>query len=188
MNEAKPDILSVMEREGLKLRRAGKSYRGKCPMHDGKSHGSLTVYPDSQSWYCWGCGEGGDVIDFIMKLKGYSFKDACRYFNIIPGKPAPVDPAIERKKQIQRDYETAIHNLYEGLCQQARYLHKLRINVKENPGALTEAGAVVFAQQMRGLAEIDYKIDTILEGEFEDQMSLLKENRKNENATNSRAA
>jgi hypothetical protein len=187
MNEAKPDILAIMEREGLKLRRAGKSYRGKCNMHDGKSHGSLAVYPDSQSWYCFACSEGGDVVDFIMKLKGYSFKDACVYLGIKPGeKPLP-DPAIERKKKIQREYEVAINELYESLCQQARYLHKLRIRVEVNPGALTEAGAILFAQRMGTLAETDYKLDMILNGRVEDQIALLRE-RKNENTTERRAA
>jgi DNA primase len=174
MNEVKPDIMAVMGREVNSLHKAGRTYRGKCPNHDGKSNGSLTVYPDSQSWFCWGCGEGGDVVDFIMKLHDLSFKDACKYLNIIPGKPAPIDPAITRQKKIQKDYETAINNLWEKLCERSRELYRIKLQVKNNPGALTEQGAALFAGLMGKLAEVDYQIDTLLKGNFEDKVFLLR--------------
>ncbi|HAR33451.1 MAG TPA: hypothetical protein DCR95_05000 [Desulfobacter sp.] len=177
MMEQRPDILPIMEREGVVLHRAGRTYRGKCPMHDGKSSGSLAVYPESQSWYCWGCGAGGDTIDFIKKLHGLSFKDACGYLGIMPGRPAPVDPMIQRRRAIQRAYEKAIKEIYDGFCDRGIYLHRLRLRVKKNPGALTEAGAIRFAEQMGELSAVDYRLDALLTGTFEDQKSILTENR-----------
>jgi DNA primase catalytic core len=47
---------------------------GVCPFHD-DSNPSLKVYPDTQSWYCFGCPEGGDVIEFLMKAEEKSFAD-----------------------------------------------------------------------------------------------------------------
>jgi hypothetical protein len=109
-----------------------------------------------------------------MKLKGITFKDALVYLGIKSGQPVKVDPVIAREKKIQKDYETAINNLYENLCQQSRELHKVRIQVKENPGALTEQGAAYFAERMGRLAEIDFKLDTLLKGNFEDKIFLLR--------------
>ncbi|HOX15840.1 MAG TPA: CHC2 zinc finger domain-containing protein [Smithellaceae bacterium] len=188
MNEQQPDVMAVMEREGVVLHKAGKTYRGKCPMHGGKTSGSLTVYPDSQSWYCWGCGEGGDAIDFIKKLHGLSFKDAISYLGIRPGRPVPVDPAIQRRREIQRNYEKAIKEVYDGLCDRARHLHQVCLQVKKNPGGLTPIGAVLFAGQMGELAEVDHKLDILLTGTFEDQKNILAENIHDSATTIGRAA
>lgn len=165
----KPDIIHIIEQEGIELKR-GKAL---CPFHAERTP-SFMVNRDRQTFHCWGCGEHGDVISFIMKLKGIPFKDAFVYLGIKSGQPVKVDPAIAREKKIQKDYEEAINNLYEKLCQQSRELHKFRIQVKENPGVLTDQGAAYFAEQMGKLAEIDFKLDTLLKGNFEDKIFLLR--------------
>jgi len=165
----KPDIIHIIEQEGIELKRG----KGLCPFHNERTP-SFIVNQNRQTFHCWGCGEHGDVISFIMKLKGISFKDALVYLGIKSGQPVKVDPAIAREKKIQKDYEAAINNLYENLCQQSRELHKVRIQVKENPGALTEQGAAYFAGLMGELANIDFKLDTLLKGNFEDKIFLLR--------------
>ncbi|PKN39054.1 MAG: hypothetical protein CVU62_02330 [Deltaproteobacteria bacterium HGW-Deltaproteobacteria-2] len=165
----KPDIKHVIEQEGIELKR-GKAL---CPFHSEKTP-SFMVNRDRQTFHCWGCGESGDVISFIMKLKGITFKDALIYLGIKSGQPVRVDPTIAREKKIQKDYEEAINNLYEKLCQQSRELHKVKIQVKENPGALTEQGAAYFAGLMGALAEIEFKIDLLFKGNFEDKIILLR--------------
>jgi len=167
--ENKPDIVHIIEQEGIELKR-GKAL---CPFH-AEGTPSFMVNRDRQTFHCWGCGEHGDVISFIMKLKDITFKNALVYLGIKSGQPVKVDPAIAWEKKIQKDYETAINNLYENLCQQSRELHKIRIQVKENPGALTEQGAAHFAELMGKLAEIGFKIDTLLKGNFEDNIFLLR--------------
>jgi len=172
--ENKPNILSIIEREDIELKQRGHLWWACCPFHD-ENTPSFAVNPDRQTFNCYGCNEHGDVIDLVMKLKGFCFKDALVYLGIKNGQPVRVDPAIARQKKIQCDYEAAINNLYEKLCQQSRELHKVRIRVKEeNPGALTEQGAAYFAGLMGGLAEIDFKLDTLIEGSFEDKIFLLK--------------
>jgi DNA primase len=165
----KPDIVHIIEQEGIELKR-GKAL---CPFHTERTP-SFIVNQKNQTFHCFGCGERGDVIDFKMKLHGLSFKDALVYLGIKSGQPVRVDPAIARQKKIQKDYETVINNLYEKFCQQSRELHKVRIQVKDNPGALTEQGAAYFAGLMGELAEIDFKLDTLIEGSFEDKIFLLK--------------
>jgi DNA primase len=167
--ENKPDIIRIIEQEGIELKR-GKAL---CPFHSERTP-SFMVNSNKQTFHCFGCGESGDVISFIMKLKGITFKDALVYLGMKRGQPVKIDPAIAREKQIQKDYEKAIHDLYENLCQQSRELHKVRIKVKENPGALTEQGAAYFAERMEKLAEIDFKLDTLLKGNFEDNIFLLR--------------
>ena len=50
----------------------------RCPFHDSRSGASLSVNLRNGGWVCWaGCGKG-DIIKFVMKLHGVSFKDACR--------------------------------------------------------------------------------------------------------------
>ena len=124
--------------------------------------------------HCFGCGAHGDVITLIQKLHGYDFKDACKYLGITPGKPAPVDPTLQRRRTLQRGFETAISEIYYQLCDRSQHLHRLRLKVKRDPSALTEAGAVLFARSLGELAEVDYKLDILLTGTAEDQLSFLK--------------
>jgi len=60
----------------VRLRRRGRTLVGLCPFHREKKP-SFTVWPGG-GWYCFGCGEGGDVIDFIMKILNVDFREACR--------------------------------------------------------------------------------------------------------------
>lgn len=58
-----------------KLRKSGKNYYGCCPIH-GDNNPSLAVYPETQSFYCFGCNRGGDVIAFMIALANLDFKQA----------------------------------------------------------------------------------------------------------------
>jgi DNA primase len=68
-------IQEVMARRGIVLRSSGRHLVGHCPFHqDGRP--SLVVYPDTQSFFCFGCRTGGDVIDFVGRADGLSFREA----------------------------------------------------------------------------------------------------------------
>ncbi len=60
------------------LKRAGSNVKGLCPFHSEKTP-SFTVYPGSQSFYCFGCGAGGDVITFTMKYHNLDYTGAVEY-------------------------------------------------------------------------------------------------------------
>jgi DNA primase len=70
------DIIEVVS-ESVVLKKAGKNYVGLCPFHSEKTP-SFTVNPDKQIFYCFGCGAGGDIFEFLMKQDGMSFPDAAR--------------------------------------------------------------------------------------------------------------
>jgi hypothetical protein len=73
--KARNDIVTIIEGY-TKLRKAGKNFTGRCPIHDDK-HPSLTVYPDKQTWHCFGaCSTGGDVISFIQAVEHTDFLGA----------------------------------------------------------------------------------------------------------------
>lgn len=61
-----------------KLRRNSKTLVGLCPFHKEKT-ASFTIYLDSNTFVCFGCGEKGDVIDFVMKLNNLTFMEAVKY-------------------------------------------------------------------------------------------------------------
>jgi hypothetical protein len=143
-----------------------------CPMHDGKSV-ALAVYPDKQVWHCYGCSSGGDVVTFIMKLKGITFREALAYLGMAPGKVAPIDPDVQRRRKLQHRFDNAVDDIYSRLSERERHLHRIRLQVKNNPGALTELGAVIFAGQMGELAEIEHTLDLLMTGTSEDQISIL---------------
>ncbi len=79
--KAHADIVEVVSRYTT-LRKSGKNFSGLCPLHADKKSRSLYVYPDQQSWHCFGaCGTGGDVINFVMKAEHTDFRGAVGVLN-----------------------------------------------------------------------------------------------------------
>jgi DNA primase len=69
-------LLALVEAAGIALKRHGKDYLGLCSLHDDKEP-SLVISPEKNLWHCLGtCGEGGDVIAWVMKREGVSFRHA----------------------------------------------------------------------------------------------------------------
>ena len=71
---SKTDIVKVVE-ETVSLKKTGNSWKGLCPFHD-ESTPSMHVTPDKNLWHCFGCGEGGDAIDYIRKRDALNFAEA----------------------------------------------------------------------------------------------------------------
>lgn len=61
----------------IQLKKRGRNYLCSCPFHSEKTP-SCTVFPDTQTFYCFGCGAGGDVITFIMKIENLDFMEALK--------------------------------------------------------------------------------------------------------------
>lgn len=70
------DLVSIAG-ERVVLRQRGRDFWGCCPFHNEKSP-SFKIDPSTQLWHCFGCGEGGDVFSFVMKLDDIGFVDAVR--------------------------------------------------------------------------------------------------------------
>jgi len=70
------DIRQVIE-EFVPLKKRGRNWIGLCPFHPDKDP-SFSISPEKQIFYCFGCGEGGDVLKFLMKLQGMTFVEAVK--------------------------------------------------------------------------------------------------------------
>ena len=75
--KARHPLGDVVEESGVRLRGRGRVRQGVCPFHE-EGEGSFTVYGDSQRFYCFGCGAGGDVLDFVQKVEGVGLPEAIR--------------------------------------------------------------------------------------------------------------
>ncbi len=82
--KARHPLGDTVEAAGVRLRGRGRVRQGVCPFHD-EVEGSFTVYADSERFYCFGCGEGGDVLDFVQRSEGLSLTEAIRRLDGSPG-------------------------------------------------------------------------------------------------------
>ena len=79
------DLVRVVESYGVKLRKTGRNYVGRCCFHDDKTP-SLIVTPEKGLWHCPGCGAAGNVIQFVAKKEGISDREAAlKLCQAIPG-------------------------------------------------------------------------------------------------------
>ena len=92
----KNDIVDVVS-QYVKLTRKGSSYFGLCPFHNEKTP-SFSVTPGKQMYYCFGCGAGGNVFNFIMEYENYTFGEALKYLADRAGVELP---QIEYSKEVR---------------------------------------------------------------------------------------
>lgn len=76
--------------ERVPLKRAGRNFKGRCPFHNEKTP-SFNVSDDKGIYHCFGCGEGGDIFQFIIKFDGLSFSEAVKYLAERAGVDLPRD-------------------------------------------------------------------------------------------------
>lgn len=74
----------------VSLKRHGSLFKGLCPFHNEKTP-SFTVYPETQSFYCFGCGAGGDAVSFIKRIENIDYIDALKYLCDRYGMQMPQD-------------------------------------------------------------------------------------------------
>lgn len=79
VDEVRPDLIDVLEqRYSVKMRRDGREYRGRCPVHRGDNRSSLAVSRDRRLWRCYSCGEVGDVFTMLALLEGCTEAEAIK--------------------------------------------------------------------------------------------------------------
>lgn len=100
----------------VELKRRGRLSKGLCPFHSEKTP-SFTVYPDTQSYYCFGCGKGGDVITFIREIENLDYVEAVKFLAERAGVNMPddnYDDTLSKKKRrmliINKEAARFFHN------------------------------------------------------------------------------
>ena len=99
----------------VRTKRRGRTAVGLCPFH-GEKTPSFTVYPETASFYCFGCGAGGDVITFIKKIENLDYLDAVRFLADRAGMKMPEDRADDAVSRLRL-------RVLEANRDAARYFH-----------------------------------------------------------------
>jgi DNA primase len=121
------DIVDVVG-QYVALQKAGRNFRALCPFHTERS-ASFYVFPDRQTWHCFGaCGTGGDIISFVMKKDGLEFRDALQLLAQRAGValPAPSGEREDSPREVLRRANEAA----------ARFFHNALLNSPDAAGAL----------------------------------------------------
>jgi hypothetical protein len=168
----KPNIVEAIQREGIPLKRKGRLWWALCPLHTEKTP-SFCVDTDRQRFKCFGCGEGGDSIDFVMKMRGLSFRESCDYLR------------INDHKRVQNERDITTHRLLRSFRQwEDRYKSELcdRLRLyrgiidREGPESLNRTWPLVNA-----LSSVERELEVLENGDDEARFQLFCEvNRQNE--------
>lgn len=108
------DIESVMT-PYIDLKRRGKNLVGLCPFHNEKTP-SFTVYPENGSFYCFGCGVGGDVFSFVRQIENLDYIDAVKLLAERSGVTIPQDGYDDSMQKLK-------NTIYEINRETARFYH-----------------------------------------------------------------
>ena len=98
------------------LKRRGRTLVGLCPFHNEKTP-SFTVYPEDNSFYCFGCGAGGDVISFVERMENLDYMEAVRLLAQRAGLAVPEEEADRGLSRLRA-------RIYEANRAAARFYHK----------------------------------------------------------------
>ena len=98
------------------LRRRGKTLTGLCPFHNEKTP-SFTVYPETSSYYCFGCGAGGDVINFVRNIENLDYIEAVKLLADRAGIKMPDDKVDDSASNLRR-------RIYAANREAARFFHE----------------------------------------------------------------
>jgi len=96
------DIVEVISGYLPDLKKSGQNFRAVCPFHSEKAP-SFFVFPDRQSWHCFGgCARGGDMFEFVMRKEGVDFKGALAILAERAGVPLPQRQLEEGRSEADR--------------------------------------------------------------------------------------
>ena len=108
--KARTDLADLIAGYGIQVKRAGGSYKACCPFHHEKTP-SFNIQPSKGFYHCFGCGESGDVIKFVMKYEGLGFVEAAKKLaaaaNITIEETNSDPQATARKRQLVLHAELA---------------------------------------------------------------------------------
>ncbi|MBQ6152840.1 MAG: DNA primase [Ruminococcus sp.] len=119
--------LSEIAANYVQLKRRGRNLVGLCPFH-GEKTPSFNIYTENGSFYCFGCGAGGDVITFIMKIENLDYIEAVRFLAQRAGMSMPEDSVDDSLSKLRT-------RVYEANREAARFFYQ-KLNAEEGRAAL----------------------------------------------------
>jgi DNA primase len=122
------DIVELVS-EYVTLQKSGRNFKGLCPFHSEK-HPSFFVFPEQQSWHCFGaCGTGGDIFSFVMKKEGIDFGQALR---LLAQRGGIILSPIEASSKVDDEKKERLFQINEAATE---YYHHLLSNTKAGEAA-----------------------------------------------------
>ena len=110
----------------VNLKRAGSNYQGLCPFHSEKTP-SFTVFPNTETFHCFGCGAGGDVISFIMRAENLGYPGAVEFLAKRAGLEMPEEAGGAGSETVKRS------RMYEMNRTAAVFFNKLLYAPESEP-------------------------------------------------------
>lgn len=119
------DIVDIVS-ESVQLRKSGRSYTGFCPFHSNTKTPSFVVFPESQTWRCFGaCADGGDLFSYVMKKHGWDFRESLEQL----ARRAGVQ--LEEQTPAQKAQQAAKQEITDLLEAAADYFHQLLLHAPQ---------------------------------------------------------
>ena len=182
-------IATVLAYYGVEIRRGNKAL---CPLHNEKSP-SFTVYHDSNSWHCFGCGAGGSVIDFVIAYCGLDALESAKKldmdFNLGLFDYKPTQDEIHKLKEQQTQkqadkgltgaFESYINKANDLLCQYFHLLNDWKIMyAPKSIDDMDEPINPLFVESCHNLDYIEYLLDGLLTADIDEQISFYETHRE----------
>lgn len=148
------DIVDVVS-ESVQLRKSGSSYTGFCPFHPNTRTPAFVVFPNTQTWRCFGaCAEGGDIFSFVMKKEGWDFKEALKQLAQRAG--VELEPQRPEDKK-RRALEDKLADLLSGA---ADYFHQLLLHAPQAEGARQYVAGRGLTKETVALFKLGFALDS----------------------------
>lgn len=138
---ARNDIESLIGNY-VSLKRAGSNLKGLCPFHSEKTP-SFTVYPADNSFYCFGCGVGGNAITFVRQMERLDYPDAVEFL----AKRAGINVVLEEDVNNYQSGRISKQKLYRMNADAAKFFHYALL--LDNPKS---KAALAYLMEKRGLS------------------------------------
>ena len=129
---ARADIVETLSKS-IKLKRSGQNYFACCPFHNEKSP-SFAVSPVKQIFHCFGCGESGNVLSFVMKYNAWDFISALKNLAQATGVTLPEDPGLVKlSREQQQEHKQHKLSLQQTINNTVAYFQS---QLKQQPQAM----------------------------------------------------
>ena len=152
----------IAERYGFYPNRSGFI---QCPFHAGDNQGSLKIYPGTSGWHCFGCGAGGSVIDFAMKLYDIGFRQAILRLDMDFGLGLSAPQRISRAEQSailearhrEEERKATLDREYRQKAAEHCYWLEIKKYFAPSPGDTVLHP--LYAEALRRLPALEYWLD-----------------------------
>ncbi|MCP4417790.1 MAG: DNA primase [Chloroflexi bacterium] len=148
------DIVDLIS-ESVSLRKSGRNFAGFCPFHQNTRTPAFFVFPETQTWRCFGaCAEGGDLFSYVMKKEGWEFKEALKNMAQRAGVTLEESRPVDKKKK-------AVQSKQEGLLQAAtNYFHQLFLHAPQAEAARQYVGKRSLSDKTIDAYDIGFALDS----------------------------